>query len=158
MRLQIGSILRFMKRNETQSALFIMKMIVDRAATLFAARAECPVTAAQGRVLMYAQKHNRRPVTQGELEKYMGVSHATMKGLLERLETKGYVRTAFDSHDGRVKNVYLTETVKRDHARVRGLLRELEEQALHGLTSRQVSELRSCLETMYGNISQTNNL
>ena len=142
-----------MEQDETPSVLFIMKMITDRAATLFAARTECPVTAAQGRALMYAKKHSNRPVTQGELERHMGVSHATMKGLLERLEAKGYVRTAFDSRDKRVKNVYLTETVRKDHARVRALLEELEEQVLRGLTEKQRREMHVCLEKMYDNIS-----
>ncbi len=130
-----------------------MKMIVDRAATLYMARAECPVTAAQGRALMYMERQKGRPVTQGELERYMGISHATMKGILERLEAKGYVRTAFDSHDGRVKNVYLTDAVKRDKQRVQALLQELDEQVLNGLSEAELEKLNDCLEKMYANIS-----
>lgn len=142
-----------MRDEEPHSILFIMKMIVDRAATLYMARAECPVTAAQGRALMYMERQKGRPVTQGELERYMGISHATMKGILERLEAKGYVRTAFDSHDGRVKNVYLTDAVKRDKQRVQALLQELDEQVLNGLSEAELEKLSACLEKMYANIS-----
>ncbi len=130
-----------------------MKMIVDRAATLYMARAECPVTPAQGRALMYMERHKGKPVTQGELERYMGISHATMKGILERLEAKGYVRTAFDSRDGRVKNVYLTDAVKRDKKRVQALLHELDEKVLNGLSETELEKLNACLEKMYANIS-----
>ena len=128
---------------EDHGILFLMKLIVDRASTLFAAKTECPVTAAQGRVLMYMLRQAPRAVTQRELEKYMGVSHATMTGLIERIEAKGYVRTAFDGRDGRVKNVRLT-----------GLLEELDNEVLGGLSKGDKRELLRMLEKMYENISK----
>ena len=76
-----------------------------------------------------------------------------MKGILERLEAKGYVRTAFDSRDGRVKNVYLTDAVKRDKRRVQALLVELDEQVLQGLGEKEIANLHTWLEKMYANIS-----
>lgn len=139
---------------EDHGILFLMKLIVDRASTLFAARTECPVTAAQGRVLMYMLRQAPRAVTQRELEKYMGVSHATMTGLIERIEAKGYVRTAFDGRDGRVKNVRLTEAVRTDHERVAGLLEELDNEVLGGLSKGDKKELLRMLEKMYENISK----
>ena len=139
---------------EDHGILFLMKLIVDRASTLFAAKTECPVTAAQGRVLMYMLRQAPRAVTQRELEKYMGVSHATMTGLIERIEAKGYVRTAFDGRDGRVKNVRLTEAVRTDHERVAGLLEELDNEVLGGLSKGDKRELLRMLEKMYENISK----
>ncbi len=139
---------------EGHNILFLMKLIVDRAATLFAARTECPVTPAQGRAMMYMQRQAPRAVTQREIEKYMGVSHATMNGIIERLEGKGYVRTAFDGKDGRVKNIRLTEAVRRDHKRVEALLEELDNKAMDRLSATQRAQLRELLETMYENISQ----
>ena len=139
---------------EDHGILFLMKLIVDRASTLFAARTECPVTAAQGRVLMYMLRQAPRAVTQRELEKYMGVSHATMTGLIERIEAKGYVRTAFDGRDGRVKNVRLTEAVRTDHERVAGLLEELDNEVLGGLSKGDKKELLRMLEKTYENISK----
>ena len=147
---------------EDHGILFLMKLIVDRASTLFAAKTECPVTAAQGRVLMYMLRQAPRAVTQRELEKYMGVSHATMTGLIERIEAKGYVRieakgyvrTAFDGRDGRVKNVRLTEAVRTDHERVAGLLEELDNEVLGGLSKGDKKELLRMLEKMYENISK----
>ena len=139
---------------EDHGILFLMKLIVDRASTLFAAKTECPVTAAQGRVLMYMLRQAPRAVTQRELEKYMGVRHVTMTGLIERIEAKGYVRTAFDGRDGRVKNVRLTEAVRTDHERVAGLLEELDNEVLGGLSKGDKKELLRMLEKMYENISK----
>lgn len=132
---------------------FLMRLISDRASTLFAAREGCPVTAAQGRVLMYLKKQEGRVVTQRELERYLGVSHATVKGLLERLEEKGYVRTAFDAADGRVKNVYMTEEHERYKEKVHALLEELDAQMLRGLSEEEQRELTRMLEKIYSNIT-----
>lgn len=142
-----------MDTGERQSILFTMKMVVDRATTLFAERAGCKVTAVQGRVLMYMETHRDKPVRQVDIERYMGISHATMKGILDRLEAKGYIRTAFDSRDGRVKNVYLTEAPEKERERVRTHLRELEERMTEGLSEGQKEELRLCVMKMYENIS-----
>ena len=132
---------------------FLMRLISDRARTLFAARADCPVTAAQGRVVMYLKKQGRREVSQKELAQYLGVSHATVKGLVQRLEEKGYVRTAFDASDGRVKNVYLTGESERYKERVNALLQELDAQMMRGLSAAEQKELVRMLEKIYSNIT-----
>lgn len=143
-----------MKPSKSEHTIpFLMKLITDRASTLFAARTDCPVTAAQGRVVMYLKKHEGRVVSQRELEKYLGVSHATVKGLLQRLEEKGYVRTAFDAKDGRVKNVYLTDASARYKERVRELLEELDARMMQGLSTDEQKELTRMLEKIYNNIS-----
>ena len=137
----------------THSIPFLMRLITDRASTLFAAKADCPVTAAQARVVMYLKKQGRREVSQKELAQYLGVSHATVKGLVQRLEEKGYVRTGFDNKDGRVKNVYLTDESRRYKERVHELLEELDARLLRGLSEHEQSELARMLEHIYDNIS-----
>ncbi|MBR7108598.1 MAG: MarR family transcriptional regulator, partial [Akkermansia sp.] len=82
----------------------MMKLIADRVSTLFSLRAEVPLMAAQSRVVMYLEACGGGPLSQKEIEQYLNVTHTTAKGLLQRLEEKGFVRTAFDSKDGRVKN------------------------------------------------------
>lgn len=132
---------------------FLMRLISDRISTLFAERADCPVTAAQARVMMYLKKQEGREVTQHELEQYLGVSHATIRGLLQRLEDKGYVRTAFNSRDGRVKNVYLTDASRQYRERMREQLESLDARLLHGLSKAELSELTRMLEHIYNNIA-----
>ena len=132
---------------------FLMRLITDRTSTLFAERADCPVTATHARVVMYLKKREGGPVTQHELEKYLGVSHATIKGLVQRLEAKGYVRTAFNSRDGRVKNVYLTDECTRYKERMHELVEELDARLLSGLSEAERQELTRMLEHIYNNIS-----
>ena len=73
---------------------FMMKMITDRMSSLFAPRMQSALTAPQCRVLMYLEACGGGPVSQRDLGKYLGVSHTTVKGLLQRLEEKGFVRIA----------------------------------------------------------------
>ena len=58
-----------------QAISFLMKLITDRVSTLFSLRADFPVTAAQGRVLMYLEARGGGPVSQKELEQYLNVTH-----------------------------------------------------------------------------------
>ncbi len=140
---------------DEHTVLFTMKMVVDRAEVLFNALAakgvELP-TPAQSRVLMCLKSHKGGPVSQRELEHYLGVSHTTAKGLVQRLEEKGYVRTAFDSEDGRVKHIYLAEYSKRLHEAVRHQCQLVEERLLEGLSSAERAELNRLLQQLFRNI------
>ena len=145
--------------------MFLMKMVSDRADTIFAQRVgKLRVTAPQCRLLMYLDSRGGEAVSQRELEHYLGVSHTTVKGLLQRLEEKGYVRTAFDSVDKRVKHAYLTEAFRRLQAETRQSLQDFEETLTAGFSVEETDQLRSMLERIYQNTltresadSETNN-
>ena len=140
---------------EKHPILFKMKMVADRAEVLFTTQMDAGLelpSPSQCRVLMYLKSRNRGPVPQRELEHHLGVSHTTVKGLLQRLEEKGFVRTAFDSEDGRVKNVYLAEyssklneEAHRHSARIEGLI-------LAGLSEAERRQLDALLERLYRNV------
>lgn len=131
-----------------------MKLITDRASTLFAEKTDdCPVTAAQARVVMYLKRQEPRVVSQHELEKYLGVSHSTIRGLVQRLEEKGYVRSEFDARDGRVKNVYLTDACERYRKRMHENLAALDALLLRGLSEKEQADMIRMLEHIYDNIS-----
>ncbi len=135
--------------------LFTMKMVVDRAEVLFTTLAEKGTelpTPAQCRVLMYLKSRHGGPVSQRELEHHLGVSHTTAKGLVKRLEEKGFVRTAFDSADGRVKHIYLAEYSSHLHEAARSQSRLIEERMLEGLSAEERAELNRMLQHIFRNI------
>lgn len=132
--------------------MFVMKMVADRADALFAQRVGTQgMTAAQCRLLMYLESRNGEPVSQRELEHYLGVSHTTVKGLLQRLEEKGYVRTAFDSTDGRVKHAYLTPHFLRMREEAQHMMQDFESQLVKGFSPEELEQLRGMLARMYHN-------
>lgn len=133
---------------------YMMKMIVDRMDTLFQQKmGPLPVTAPQCRLLMYLDSRAGAPVSQRELEHYLGVSHTTVKGLLARLEEKGYVRTAFDNAaDARVKNAYLTDKYYRSHADARGVIERFESEITRGLSEEEQATMKTLLARIYENV------
>lgn len=129
-----------------------MKLITDRAATLFAQRVDVPVTSAQSRVMMYLEACGGGPVSQKELETYLNVTHTTAKGLLQRLEEKGYVRTAFDSPDGRVKNAYITEKARSCREGLEEHVCDITGQMMQGLSEEEETQLVDLLKRIYHNV------
>lgn len=141
-----------MATKEEESISFLMKMITDRVTTLFRARAEMPLTAAQCRVVMYLESREGGPVSQREIEHFLGVTHTTARGLLRRLEEKDFVRTAFDDADRRVKNAYLTEKSREVHEALGHYADQLHEQLLRGISAGERKRLGKLLEQIYHNI------
>lgn len=132
--------------------IFLMKMVSDRADAAFLQQVgDLGLTAPQCRLLMYLESQDGRPVSQRELEKYLGVSHTTVKGLLNRLSEKGHVRTAFDSEDGRVKHAYLTEGFRQMQAEAEQKLRAFESRLVAGFSAEEQETLRLMLERIYNN-------
>lgn len=135
---------------------FIMKMVSDRADAIFAQRVgTLRVTAPQCRLLMYLESRGGSSVSQRDIEQYLGVSHTTVKGLLQRLEEKGYVRTAFDSSDRRVKHAYLTDEFRRQISEAKEAMRDFEERLMSGFSAAETEQLRSMLERIYHNTLTT---
>ena len=135
--------------------MFAMKVVTDRAEAVFNERVGALRVTAPQCQLMYLDSRDGEPVSQRELEQHLGVSHTTVKGLLQRLEEKGYVRTAFDSEDGRVKHAYLTDEFQRMKAQTEGALRAFENQLVSGFSDAELKQLQSMLERIYHNTLTT---
>lgn len=135
-----------------QAISFLTKLIADRVSTLFSLRADMPLTAAQSRVVMYLEANGGGPLSQKEIEEYLNVSHTTAKGLLQRLEEKGFVRTAFDSKDGRVKNAYLTDQARKCRDGLMEHIRALTDQMMQGISREEELQLFELLKRVYLNI------
>lgn len=138
---------------DEQSDIFLMmKIITDKACSLFASHVELPLTAAQGRVMAFLKAREGRGVAQKDIERHLGVAHSTAKGLLQRLEEKGFVRTAFDSSDRRVKHVYETEKSKLVKEQIVPFIRNFEAQCLRGISSQEQSQMLQVLRRIYANM------
>ena len=132
----------------------MMKMITDRVSSLFAPRMASLLTAPQCRVLMYMETCGGGPVSQRDLGRYLGVSHTTVKGLLQRLEEKGFVRTAHDDTDARVKNAYLTEKSAQMKNDMEQSIRDMHAQLLQGISEEEQALVSRVLHKMYANIAR----
>lgn len=130
----------------------ILKLIVDRNGALFRQYAgELPLTEAQCRVAVYLASKNGEPVSQRQIEAHVGITHPTAKGLLQRMEEKGFVRTAFDSTDKRVKHVYLSELSLDLQEKYGKAVQQVESILLKGFSDEEREQLRSLLSRVYDN-------
>ncbi len=132
---------------------FLMKIITDRVDTMITRSLALErVTASQGRVLAYLMSYDGETVSQKDIERHLGVSHTTAKGIVQRLEQKGWVTTAFDSKDGRLKNVYLTETSRGVHKSILRQTGVIENALLDGVPEKDRRLLKNLLRRMYDNV------
>ena len=108
------------------------------------------LTAAQSHVLHYICRNSGR-VHQRDVEREFGLSHATVSGLIDRLESKGFLRRARGEADARCMALFATDTALEFEERIHGLILETEAQMLSGFTAMQTEALRAALMKILSN-------
>lgn len=92
--------------------------------------------------------------TQSELADVLEVEKASLGRLLDRLETKGWVRREADAHDRRAKRVYLTEEVEPAMLTMRKIAASVRRDALHGLSAEQQDRFLDTLLAIKANLME----
>jgi DNA-binding MarR family transcriptional regulator len=96
-------------------------------------------------------------VTQSELADILEVEKATLGRLLDRLETKGWVRRESDADDRRAKRVFLTEEVEPALKGMRAAAADLRRDALAGLSAEDQTRFVDALLAVKANLSRPDN-
>src|SRR6185503_18724219 len=96
-------------------------------------------------------------ITQSELADILEVERATLGRLLDRLETKGWVRREGHADDRRAKRVFLTEEVEPALKAMRAAAAELRRDALSGISTDDQSRFVDALLAVKANLSRTDN-
>jgi DNA-binding MarR family transcriptional regulator len=96
-------------------------------------------------------------ITQSELADILEVERATLGRLLDRLETKGWVRREGHAADRRAKRVFLTEEVEPALKAMRAAAAELRRDALSGLSTEDQSRFVDALLAVKANLSRSDN-
>ena len=96
-------------------------------------------------------------ITQSELADILEVERATLGRLLDRLETKGWVRRESHVDDRRAKRVFLTEEVEPALKAMRAAAAELRRDALSGISAEDQSRFVDALLAVKANLSRTDN-
>ena len=66
------------------------------------------LTSAQSHIIGYLTHHTEAPCAR-DLERFFGLSHPTVSGLLSRMQSKGFIEIRPDSADRRIKRIFLKE-------------------------------------------------
>ncbi len=110
------------------------------------------LTFTQGKVLWYLHKHSGETVTLSDVAKFLDCTHATVSGLVSRLEKKGYLRVEADKNDHRAKNLFLTEKEMTKFRAMQEHRNLMEETLFHGFTEEEKNQLSAYLQRVYENL------
>ena len=114
---------------------------------------EWDLTWSQGHVLHHLIRHNGE-MTQKELEREMDISHPTMVGLIQRMESKGFLKTRTCDEDHRKKIVTVTDKALSHQKTMLEHMREKELVMTKDLTQDDVNQLIQILEKVYHNLTE----
>lgn len=113
-------------------------------------------TFSQIRVLLGLFPHPNDGLTQRELETMLGVSHPTVVGIVQRLESKGLLRCEVDGKDRRMKRVFPTDYALEQHSRMEQHKRMTEQAIIKGFSPEELGTLRKLLRRAYQNAQAIN--
>lgn len=109
------------------------------------------LTLAQWRVIAFIETA-AEAISQKEIEKYMGISHPAVVGILKRLEAKGILFFEIDSSDKRIKRVILTDHGKELSKEVGYFKRQMEDRLMKGFDNSEIILLQQMLDRLKSNM------
>ena len=116
---------------------------------------ELDLTTAQGRIIGYLT-HRSEPPCARDLETDFGLSHATVSGILSRMESKGFIEIQPDPDDRRVRRICLLEKGRACSQEIARHIRDTEQSMAEGFSPQELALLRSFLKRAIGNLNQAN--
>lgn len=115
------------------------------------------LTFAQIRVLKEISEMEEQGISeinQKDLEKYEKVSHPTMTGILQRLESKGFVKCCPSEIDKRLKKISCTDQSKNMFKKLDAKDYQVFHEMCKGFSQEEITMLNSFFDRIIANISQ----
>lgn len=113
------------------------------------------LTFSQAHMLFYL-KHNGGSATQKELEECLKVSHPTVVGLVQRLESHHYVNSRIDEDDKRNRIISLTPEAMELEKELRENRKRSMNRMMTGLEKDEIQELLRLLRLVCENVERCN--
>ena len=131
---------------------FLLKGIHDK----LRARADADLkdkglTLTQCRVLGFLET-NGGAAAQKEIERHLGVSHPTVRGIIARMEQGGFVESRPDAQDKRGRQIVLTEKAYAVGRQLASFIPENEARLVRTLSDREAQTLRTLLQRVYDDL------
>jgi MarR family transcriptional regulator, transcriptional regulator for hemolysin len=132
---------------------FILHDVARLLRTTFDRRVkEMGLTRSQWWVLLHVFRKDG--VTQSELADVLEIEKATLGRLVDRLESKGWLRRESDAIDRRVKRIFLTEAVEPSMKALRNTAADVRREALSGLSYEEQERFVDTLLRVKSNLSR----
>ena len=114
---------------------------------------ELDLTSAQGHVIGFLRQSKEPPCAK-DLENAHGLSHATVSGILSRMEAKGFIGQEPDPRDRRVKRLYLRERGLACSQSIWRHIGEIERVMTADFTPGELDQFRGYLSRAISNLDQ----
>ena len=112
---------------------------------------ELDLTSAQGHVIGFLRRSKEPPCAK-DLETAYGLSHATVSGILSRMEAKGFIEQRPDPRDRRVKRIFLLERGLACSQSIWQHIEESERIMSAGFSPEEQAQLRTFLSRAISNL------
>ena len=116
------------------------------------------LTSSQARVLGYlcCRTQRQEKVYPRDIERDFRFTHPTVSGLLQRLETKGYLCSEPSAEDRRCKQILVTKRALEANQQVLDQLAASEQRLVSDMSSEEINQLKNLLDRMIQNLSASN--
>ena len=113
------------------------------------------LTSSQGMFLHYIRKRSKidgLDTYPKDLEDFFYIKHPTVSGILQRMETAGFVVLTASKSDKRCKAIILTQKALDAHAQIEAHIKASEERLTRGMSEEEQSSLRLLLKQAADNL------
>ena len=115
---------------------------------------ELDLTSAQGHAIGFL-RHAKEPPCARDMETAYGLSHATVSGILSRMESKGFIEQRPDPKDRRIKRICLLDKGTACSESIRRHIEESERIMAAGFTAQELEQFRTYLSRAIANLEQS---
>lgn len=114
---------------------------------------ELDLTNAQGHAICFLTHAKTQPCAR-DIESTFGLGHATVSGILSRMEAKGFIEVRPDPTDRRVKRLSLLDRGTACSVSIAHHVEETERIMTEGFTAEELALFRSYLSRAISNLEQ----
>ncbi len=103
-------------------------------------------------VLHYLAVRQGDSICLRDIEKKFELTHATVSGIICRLESKGFITCSYGENDKRYKNIFITDKAKCVEEEMRKSIEQYEAQLVKGFSTEEKEQLVSFIGRLLVNI------
>ena len=107
----------------------------------------------QDRILSYLLGRQDEPTIQKDIEDFFEIRHPTVIGILQRMESKGFIVSSVDPADKRQRLIRATQSASDLAEKIEKHREEIEDRMAEGMSKDELEELKVLLYKIYKNIS-----
>ena len=116
---------------------------------------ELDLTNAQGHAICFLTHAKEQPCAR-DIESNFGLGHATVSGILSRMEAKGFIELRADPEDRRIKRICLLEKGHTCSQAIGRHIRDTEQIMAKSFTDQELELFRSFLKRAIDNLNNVN--